>query len=203
MRGLKSPAALGAILCLLVLGGTPSYAQKPTEHSVGDPKAPITVQDISSYACSHCADFYNEAFPEIKKRYVDTGKVRFIFRDFPNDKASLKAAMIVNCMPASQYPAFVETLYKNQSKWAGVSDPERAVILLAKLGGLSDAKVNECINDKELSKGIVAERIVINKKYDIKATPTFVINDAERLEGFQSAKELAAIFDRLLAAKQK
>jgi len=205
MRGLNSLAAFGAVFCLISMGCSYSYAaSKVEEHSVGNQDAPITVQDISSFGCSHCATFYRDVFPELKKRYVDTGKVRFIFRDFPNDGPSLKAALMSDCMPKEQYFPFVNTIYANQNRWVGISDPDRALIQLAKLAGLSDAKVNECINNKALMDNIVAERIAINKKYDIKATPTFVINDgAERLDGAQSISEFAAIFDRLLATKQK
>jgi protein-disulfide isomerase len=171
---------------------------------LGKADAPIKVEEFVSLTCSHCAEFYESTLPELEKRYIDTGKVRFIMRDFPLDGVGLKAAAIARCMPADEYYPFIKTLYAAQMTWAfGGGNPETNMIRYAKLGGLSEDKAKACANDTALQNAIIAERTDATTKYKIEATPTFVINDgAETISGAQKADAFAVLFDRLLAAKK-
>jgi protein-disulfide isomerase len=168
---------------------------------LGKPNAPITVQEFVSLTCSHCADFYNNILPELEKKYVETGKVRFILRDFPLDGVSLKAAAIARCMPEDQYYPFVKMLYKSQAAWAFNTDPEKVLIQYAKLGGLAEDKAKACVADSGMQDAIIAERTDAQQKYNVDATPTFVVNDdgANKLQGAQTAATFSALFDKLLA----
>jgi protein-disulfide isomerase len=173
-----------------------------TERALGKADAPVTVHEFVSLTCSHCAAFYTEALPELKKRYIDTGKVKFVLHDYPLDGIALKAASLARCMPEEQFFPFIEILYKSQMAWAGSANPEKTLIQYAKLGGLPEDKANACLNDTKLQDEIVAERTSGEQKYSITGTPSFIINDgAQRLQGAQPVAAFAEIFDKLLAAK--
>ncbi|MDD3287712.1 MAG: DsbA family protein [Alphaproteobacteria bacterium] len=203
MRFSRTVIALTGLFSLLFVSSA-SHAAAPVvpERVMGSFKAPITIQEFVSLTCSHCAVFHTETMEKIKKLYIDTGKVRFILRDFPLDGVALNAAAVARCMPAEQFYPFVGALYKNQDKWISSADPVKEILMLAKLGGLNEEKAKACLNDDQFLNAIVEERIAATKKYDIRVTPTFVINNgAEKIEGVRSAEEFAAVFDRLLAVK--
>ena len=170
---------------------------------LGKENAPIKVDEFVSLTCSHCAEFYDKTLPELEKRYVDTGKVRFVMHDFPLDGIALKAAAVA-CMPVDEYYPFIKTLYRAQMAWAfGGSNPEGNLIQYAKLGGLSEEKAKACANDTALQNAIIAERAEATTKYKVEATPTFIVNDGvEVVKGAESAENFAKIFDRLLAGKK-
>ncbi|MGB9153417.1 MAG: thioredoxin domain-containing protein [Alphaproteobacteria bacterium] len=171
---------------------------------LGNPNAPIKVEEFVSLTCSHCAEFYNTVLPELEKRYVDTGKVKFIMRDFALNGIDLKAFAVARCMPADEFYPFVKTLYANQVSWAfSGGDPIAKMIQYAKLGGLSEDKAKACAADTKLQDALVAERTDAGTKYKIEATPTFIINDGmETVNGVEKADAFAATFDALLAAKK-
>jgi protein-disulfide isomerase len=203
---MKKPVlAAMALLILLLSGGVSAHTDDAAipERVLGKKDAPITVQEFASLTCSHCADFYNTVMPELEKRYIETGKVRFIFRDFPLDGLSLKAAAIAHCMPAEQFYPFISVLYKNLTTWAFSDKAEQMLLQYAKLGGLDEAKAKACLQDTKKLDAIVAQRTEATEKYDINSTPTFIINDGqEKLTGARSVDEFAALFDKLLAAKK-
>jgi protein-disulfide isomerase len=170
---------------------------------LGKADAPITVEEYVSLTCSHCAEFYNKILPELEPKYVDTGKVRFILRDYPLDGTALKAAAVARCMPEEEFYPFVKTLYSNLAQWATATNPEQVLIQFAKLGGLTEDKAKACLQDKSMQDAIIAERMTASSKFNIEATPTFIINyGAEKLDGAREASEFSAVFDRLLAAKK-
>jgi protein-disulfide isomerase len=167
---------------------------------LGKSDAPVTIIEYASLTCGHCAHFHQETFDKLKEAYIDTGKVRFIFREFPLDGVALKASAIARCMPSENYHAFISMLMKNQQQWTQGQDPIQNVIQYAKLGGLSEVVAKACTEDKTLLDGVVAIRTAGEEKYQIQATPTFIINDgADRLAGAQNLEALAAKIDPLLA----
>jgi protein-disulfide isomerase len=173
-----------------------------TEHAVGKASAPVKVDEYMSITCSHCADFYISTLPELEKRYVNTGKVRFVLHDFPLNGISLKAAAVAHCMPPAQYFPFIKTLYTALKEgYFGGSDSEGKLFQYAALGGLPMDKAKACANDTKLQDALIEQRTAASNKYDIKATPTFVINDgAEIISGAQSLEAFSAVLDRQLAA---
>lgn len=191
-------------ILLFVLCVVPAFAANTTvvpERVLGSAKASVTVEEYVSLTCSHCAHFYNDVLPELEKKYVDTGKVRFILRDFPLDGISLRAAALARCMPEDEYYAFIKTLYKNQASWMASTDAEKIISQYARLGGLSPDLAKSCLNDEKMMDAIVAGRTEAGQKYKIEATPTFVINGgAETIKGVETAEAFGKLFDRLLAA---
>jgi protein-disulfide isomerase len=169
----------------------------------GNIDAPVTVEEYISLTCPHCAEFYLTTLPELEKRYVDTGKVKFILRDFPLDGTALKAATIARCMPEEQFYPFITILYQTQTSWALLPNPESQIMQYARLGGLSEDKAKACLKDTKLQDAIVTERTDAAQKYNIESTPTFVMNNgAEKISGAVSIDAFSSLFDRLLAIKK-
>ena len=142
----------------------------------GSPNAPITVFEFFSFTCPHCADFAANTFPEIKKNWIDAGKVKWVYRDYPLDRNALKAAMVARCAPPDRYPGFFETLFAQQANWGMMDDPAPALKRIALLGGITAEQFDKCINDDALSKQIVAAEYDAQKKYGVDSTPTFFVN---------------------------
>ena len=195
-----------AALALLLLAAAPVARAESVipERVLGKANAPVTVDEFASLTCSHCAEFANVVLPEIEKRYVDTGKVKLVFHDFPLDGTALKAAALARCMPAAQFYPFLSVLYKNQEQWArNPSGPETVLIQYAKLGGLDGDKAKACLDDTKMQDTLVAGRTEAGQKYNIEATPTFIINNGEKILGARSLEEFSAALDRALAAAKK
>ncbi len=189
------------IVALVLASASAQAGDKRFIH--GNENAPIKVDEFMSLNCGHCAEFYIKTLPELEKKYVETGKVRFIMHDFPLNRDSLKGAAIARCMPEDQYLPFIKTLFGALNVWAFATNPEAKLIQYAALGGLSPEKAKACANDKKLHDEIIAERIASASKYNIEGTPMFVVNDGvEVINGAMSAEEFSALFDRLLAAKK-
>lgn len=170
---------------------------------LGKADAPIKVDEYVSLTCSHCAEFYNITLPVLEKRYVDTGKVKFIMHDFVMDHLGLQAAVLARCMPADEFYPFVKILYSNQQAWALSSNPENVIVSYAKLGGLPEDQAKACLQNSKMQDAVVAERNAGEEKAKIEATPTFIVNDGvETISGAQPVEEFAKVFDRLLAAQK-
>lgn len=169
----------------------------------GKTDAPITVIEYSSFTCSHCSTFYNEVMPELEKRYIETGKIRFIYRDLPADGIALKAAALTRCMPEAQFFPFVAILYKNQNSWLRAPKPDASLLQYAQMAGLPTEKAKACIEDSKLLDALIAERTEAMEKYGIQATPTFIVNNGEdKIVGAQKLEAFIASFDRILAKKK-
>src|SRR6478735_6633041 len=133
----RSVLAAGlAFLCLPVLT---VLAADLGESAIGDATAPVTIIEYSSLTCPHCAAFHTQTLPELTKRYIDTGKVRLVLRDFPLDETALKASVIAHCAGPERVPEFVEVFFTRQQSWARAADPVQALTQLARLGGLGEA----------------------------------------------------------------
>lgn len=175
------------------------------ERFIGKADAPVTIIEYASLTCSHCAHFQKEILPKLKQEFVDTGKVKLIFRDFPLDGTALKAAAVARCMPENAYHAFLNILFSTQDNWAfGKEDPMAGVIQNAKLGGLSLDQANICLADTKLLDGISAIRLTAQDKYKIESTPTFILNDgADKIMGAQPIEVFREKINKLLPATAK
>ncbi len=131
-------AAIGAVPTAALLVGRAAAAEVH-EVTLGDAKAPVTIIEYFSLTCPHCAHFATNTLPDLKKQYIDTGKVKLVLRDFPLDQIALKAAVIAHCAGDDHYPAFVEEMFKTQGNWEQASDPVASLKELGRLGGLTDA----------------------------------------------------------------
>ncbi len=169
------------------------------DESLGRADAPLLVEEFASLTCSHCAQFFVEILPVLEKRYVETGKVRFVFHDFPLDGLGLHAAALARCMPEGQHRAFLAVLYKNLSVWALDADPKLALTRYAALGGLAPDKAKACWDDAKLLETIAEGREHAIKQYDIRATPTFILNHGQdKMEGAPPLDAFVTAFDRAL-----
>jgi protein-disulfide isomerase len=146
---------------------------------IGNPDAPVTLIEFSSLTCPHCADFHVNTYPKIKKNYIDTGKVKMIVRDFPLNGPAYAAAMMARCGKPAMRNKFIEVLFANQESWMSAADPKAALARIGKLGGLSEADFERCISDKALFEGMQKLQLEAKEKYDVNATPTFIVLDSE------------------------
>jgi len=149
----------------------------PEDQALGSADAPVTVIEYASLTCPHCGRWETEVFPKVQKDWIDTGKVRFVFRDFPLDGAALKAAQLAHCTGDQRFWGFLQAEFGNQAVWAAHGgDPTNELVKLAKLGGVSEAMARACMaDDNPLAKTIVGSRTLGNDA-GVKATPTFFFN---------------------------
>jgi protein-disulfide isomerase len=196
LLGAASVLALG-----VAMGPTPVLAQRrpagpdeiPVEELMkpgplpdlvlGKEDAPVTIVEYASLTCSHCASFHNNVYPLIKAKYIDTGKVRFILREFPLDNLAAGAAMLARCAGGDASHAMIGVLFKTQEKWAfvrGSAVPE--LFKLAQQAGFTQERFDTCLNDKKTLELIVSARDKAGKEFGVNSTPTFFIN-GKRLKG--------------------
>ena len=150
------------------------------DRSIGKSDAPVTVIEYASLTCPHCAHFATTILPDVKTHLVDTGKIRVIFRDFPLDATAMKAAKMARCAPQEKYFDLIEVLFRNQETWAHVADPEKAMMQLGALAGMSDEMMKKYIASKDLEDDILKSVGEAQDKFAVKATPTFVFNMARK-----------------------
>ena len=188
---------LAAGVTLLGVGRSGAQGAEVVEGSVGDPAAPVTIIEYSSLTCPHCAAFHEETLPGLKERYIDTGKVRLILRDFPLDESALRAAVIAHCAGPERYPTFIDVFFAQQETWARAADPVQALKQLAKLGGLGEAEIDACLADGSMEEAVLQMRLQGQQQFQIRSTPTFII-DGKPLTGNRTVDEFAAVIDPLL-----
>ena len=148
------------------------------ERAIGSADAKVTVQEYFSLTCTHCAAFQRETFPEVKEKLIDTGRIRYIWRDFPLDQVALMAAMVARALPPERYEPFITALLTSQDRWAfarGVN-PTDELAKLAALAGLSRPTFDATIHDDKLKQDILGEQDEGEKKFGVSSTPTFVMN---------------------------
>src|SRR5689334_19004736 len=201
-------AALGGVEALIE--ATPAAAQSipPTEllvpaplgdRSLGKDDAPVTIVEYASMTCPHCAHFHETTYPELKKRYIDTGKVRFIFREFPLDNLAAGASMLARCTDKSKFFPLVETLFQKQRTWA-VERPIPPLMAIAKQAGFTEQSFNACLSNQKMLDAIQAEQKRASEKFGVNSTPTLFVN-GKMQKGGASIEDLAAIIDPLLSKK--
>lgn len=147
-----------------------------SEMSMGSSSAPVVMLNYSSLTCSHCAHFHTVVLPKIEEKYIKPGYVRIVFRDYPGDQLSLKAHQLAWCKGEIKYLDFVKLLYTTQEKWLSAADPVAALKLIALQNGITAKQFDACLKNQELMDKIIQVRLEGQKKYNIKATPTIVIN---------------------------
>lgn len=161
---------------------------------LGNPDAPVTIIEYASLTCPHCAHFANDILPELKKKWIDTGKVKLVFRDFPLDEEALRAAMIARCAPPDRFYAYVDTFFAAQEKWVMARDYREALARLVRLGGMSQQTFDNCLKDSAVENKILEERLIASKELDVNSTPTFFINGT-KFTGAPTVEE----FDKVLS----
>lgn len=166
--------------------------------AIGQPDAPVKIIEYASMTCNHCAHFHNDVLPDLKSKYIDTGKVYFEFREFPLNDPALKASLTARCLPEDKYEGFVSLLFKTQDHWAGGLDYMAALRQNAKLAGMSDATFDACHAENQLKTRMAEEMQAAQDRWNISATPTFIINDgAEIVSGARPLSEFERVFRKV------
>ncbi|HTV67406.1 MAG TPA: DsbA family protein [Rhizobiaceae bacterium] len=166
------------------------------EKQIGKDDAPVTIIEYASMTCPHCASFHETTLPELKTKYIDTGKVRLIFREFPFDARAEAGFMLARCSE-DKYFAMVDVLFKQQGTWAVAENAREALLQLSKLAGFSQESFEACLTNQKLLEDIRAVRERGSKDFDVKSTPTFFINGG-KYPGAMSIAEMSAIIDGML-----
>ncbi len=200
----EAPPAAQSAAATSMAAPTPSAADptgaaavQPDDHVLGSAEAPVTIIEYASLTCPHCATFHQGTLPKLKSDYVDTGKVRFVYRDFPLDQVALRAAALAECAPRDRYFGLLEILFQSQANWATASDPLAALVRIGKLGGLSEEQVQACMNDEQRLDAVVAERLAGEEAFDIRSTPTFIVN-GKKYSGTLTFEQMQDILRPLL-----
>jgi len=167
---------------------------------LGQDEAPVKIKIFSSLTCPHCADFHIKIVPEIKKKYVESGKVQLIFIDFPLDQAAFNASKLLHCVDQKKQIAFLDTIYENQGEWTAGSNINEINYNLKKIVqilGISSTQFDKCLNDEIISDKILTGRIDAHQKYSINSTPTIIINE-KKLKGSASFKNIKKKIEKLI-----
>ena len=166
---------------------------------MGDAKAPVTIIEYASMTCPHCAHFQEATFPDIKKRYIDTGKVRYILRDFPLDQLAAAAFIVARCAAKDdkdKYYSLIDTLFRQQRTWA-IEKPIPPLMAIAKQAGLTEESFNACLANQKAWDALESVRDRATKQFKVQSTPTFFIN-GQQVTGALSIEEFAKVIDPYL-----
>lgn len=170
------------------------------ERSLGDPGAPLTIYEYSSLGCPHCKAFHDNTLPMVMEEFIETGKVRLVYRDYPLGNRAMAAAMIARCAPAERYFGMIELFFQKQGDWTRADDAMGALSSVAKFGGLSDDDVVACLQDQDLMNGIRSRALTGRDVFGIAVTPTFLIGgeDGERVESALGPDEFRTVLEDAL-----
>jgi protein-disulfide isomerase len=175
---------------------TALLAVLPSDHVLGNPQAAVTVIEYASFTCPHCAHFNTLVLPELKKKWIDTGKVKLIYRDFPLDQAATKAAQLAECAGKDRYYAVVDMIFANQPVWAAAADPIAELSKSLRIAGLGDAEVKACLANDAVANGVIADYRG-GEVLGVNSTPTLFIN-GQLFKGARSVEELDGVFAKLV-----
>jgi len=164
---------------------------------IGQKNAPVTIIEYASLGCPHCANFHKNTYPLLKKNYIDTGKVKMIYRDFPLGTSALAAAMIARCSGPKRRSGMIELFYRSQADWGRAENPLQALIKVARFGGLNEQDVKACIGNQKLIKGVRDRAAEATDKFGIDSTPSFIVNGTV-IRGNIAYDDLKSILDEIL-----
>jgi protein-disulfide isomerase len=201
LNALRSIATIILLACIAPFFASSATAQSAIAAAVAKPvslpdivigsaKAPVTITEYASMSCSHCAAFGENVFPMLRSRYIDTGKVRFVFREFPLDIKAAAASILARCIArndSEKYLGAVETLFKQQDRL--IAQTKDTLLFVGKLNGMSEQDVMACQMDQAQFDKLTADQKYAYETLKVDSTPTFFVN-GERLKGSMSFEEL-------------
>lgn len=207
-------AAVAGALALVAAGPVSAQRAAPAEIPVeelmkppgglpdivlGKEDAPVTIVEFASLSCGHCASFHKNVLPDLKKKYIDTGKVRLIMRDHPGNDRAVAGAMLARCLPADKAYPLIDALFKLQDQWAYVKEsPLPKLLEIAKQAGFTEESFNKCLTDDKLLKTINTNFENALQNWGVRATPTFFVN-GKRMTG----APVIGTFDEAIAEAEK
>lgn len=166
--------------------------------ALGSPDAKVTVIEYASLTCSHCATFHERTLPAFKAKYVDTGKVRFILRDFPLDPLAVAGTMLARCAGPERYHAMTDLLFQTQKTWAYAPKPVDALLSTVRQAGFTQESFETCLKDQKIYDGVLAVKNRAVDTFAVNSTPTFFVN-GQRQTGALSMEELDRILTPLVS----
>ena len=161
----------------------------------GQDTAKVTIVEYASASCPHCAAFYIDVYGKLKADYIDTGKVRFIFREFPHNDQAMAAFMLARCSPKEKYFPLIDIFFKTQQKW--VPDALAQLKEISKQTGMSETDFDACLKNEKVAKGIWDVRAKADKSYGVTGIPTLFVN-GKSYEGERTYDAMKAVIDPLL-----
>jgi len=189
----------------LVAGQMPAWAidleklNEPSEigeMELGSPDAKVTIIEYASASCPHCARFHKETFPLLKRDYIDTGKVRLVFREFPHNDVALAAFMLARCAPPDKYFPLIEAIFATQESW--LKEPKTGLFRLARFAGFSPAAFDACLKNNVIARDVLAVKNKATTEFGVHGVPAFFIN-GKLFTGALSIDKMKSIIDPLLA----
>jgi len=159
----------------------------------GNAEAPIHVVEYFSMTCGHCANFHVTTYPEVKKNWIDTGKLRFEYRDFPLSELAVYGHALARAIPEAGYEAILDLLLGRQAEWASAPQPLLALQKMGRIAGINEDEFTAMLTNRPFLEGIVAIAQQGYEEYTIDSTPTFVINGTEVVKGYQPYEEFSAL----------
>ena len=191
------------IFFLFVL--TPIYGESALDITekdfvIGNEDAKITIIEYASLSCSHCADFHVNTLETLKKEYIDTGKVKMVFRDYPFNYPALLGSMVLRCIPKNYRYDYMNALFKLQTDWVNKKNKKtiQELYKIMQSGGMTKDEYDACIYNTELENEILKGVMEAQNQFNIKSTPSFIIN-GKLIEGNKSIKEFRQIIDKILS----
>ena len=204
LTGLAALAGLSPLRLIAdAMAQSASDVAKPVslpDMALGPATATVTITEFASMTCPHCATFTETVFPKIKKEYIDSGKIRFVFREFPLDIKAAAGSMLARCIAkedSGKYFAVIDMLFKQQSDWA-LKNTTETLTRIGKQAGLSQQGVEDCLKDQALLDKLAADQKFANEVLKVNSTPTFFIN-GEMIKGDTSFE----VFDQKLKSLLK
>ena len=184
---------------------TPVYGESALDINekdfvIGNEDAKITIIEYASLSCSHCADFHVNTLETLKKEYIDTGKVRMVFRDYPFNYPALLGSMVLRCIPENYRYDYMNALFKLQPDWVNKKNKKtiQELYKIMQSGGMTKEEYDACIYNTELENEILEGVMEAQNQFNIKSTPSFIIN-GKLIEGNKSIKEFRQIIDKILS----
>ena len=196
----RAMIALAAAMAMSPAMAQDAAAPEPNDFALGDPNAPVKMVEYASFTCPHCATFHEQVFKDLKRDYIDTGKVHFTLREVYFDRYGLWAAMVARCGGEMRYFGITDVLFATQQEWAASNDPTTVVNNLktiAVAAGMDGAAVDACMQDGAMAEALIA-RFETNMAADgVEGTPTIFINGSKHSN--MSYADMKAILDAELA----
>ena len=196
------------LAALMATAAIPAWAQtaeapalpEVPDMVLGKPDSKVVLTEYASYTCSHCATFHAEVFKDLKRDYIDTGKIKFVYREVYFDRYGLWAGMVARCGGDMRYFGIQDILYSTQTEWASSDDPATVVENLRRIGrtaGLENAALDACLNDGAMAQAMVNKYQADSEADDISSTPSFVLNGTKHSN--MNYADLKALLDAELA----
>lgn len=193
--GARAPSSPPPVAAVSAPNKAALESVQPGDHVLGDPKAPITVIEYASLTCSHCAHFHTQVLPEIKKKWIDTGKVKLVYRDFPLDQVAAKAAQIAECAGNDKYFGVLDIIFRGQPQWATAADPLAELAKPLRIAGMGENEIKACLANDAMSNAVIND-YKGGEAMGVNSTPTLFIN-GQLYRGSRSVDELDGVFSKL------